>query len=63
MHLVIINKMNIALKEADETEYWLKKLQSGEYITPCQYESMHNDNEEIIKILTKIIKTMKQKIL
>ena len=58
-----INKMNIALKEADETEYWLKKLQSGEYITPCQYESMHNDNEEIIKILTKIIKTMKQKIL
>jgi four helix bundle protein len=58
-----INKLNIALKEADETEYWLKKLQSGEYITTCQYESMHNDNEEIIKILTKIIKTMKQKIL
>ena len=55
--------MNIALKEADETGYWLKKLQSGEYITLCQYESMHNDNEEIIKILTKIIKTMKQKIL
>ena len=58
-----INKLNIALKEADETGYWLRKLQSGEYITACQYESMHNDNEEIIKILTKIIKTMKQKIL
>ena len=58
-----INKLNIALKESDETEYWLKKLYSGGYITQKSYESMHDDNEEIICILTKIIKTMKQKII
>ena len=57
-----INKLNIALKESDETEYWLKKLLSGGYITQKGYDSMHRDNEEIICILTKIIKTMKEKI-
>ena len=57
-----INKLNIALKEADETEFWLKKLLHGEYITQYQFESMYQDNDEIIKILTKIIKTMKAKI-
>ena len=56
-----VSKMNIALKEADETDYWLGKLYTGNYITEHQYQSMHNDNEEIVKILTKIIKTMKQK--
>ena len=57
-----INKLNIALKEADETEFWLKKLLHGDYITPYQYESMYQDNDEIVKILTKIIKTMKSKL-
>ena len=56
-----INKLNIALKEADETGFWLKKLRHGGYITDRQYESMGNDNEEIVKILTKIIKTMKNR--
>jgi four helix bundle protein len=56
-----VNKLSIALKEADETSYWLKKLLSGDYITTYQFDSMYSDNEEIIKILTKIIKTMKQK--
>ena len=54
-----ISKLNIALKEANETDYWLKKLLSGDYITPNQYQSMHQDNEEIIKILVSIIKTCK----
>jgi len=56
-----INKLSIALKEADETEYWLKKLFQGGYIDLKGYESMHRDNDEIVSILTKIIKTMKQK--
>ena len=56
-----VNKLNIALKEADETEYWLKKLLQGDYITQRQYNSMYADNEEIVKILTKIIKTMKSR--
>ena len=57
-----LNKQNIALKEADETEFWLKKLLHGDYITQYQYESMYQDNDEIVKILTKIIKTMKSKL-
>ena len=56
-----INKLQIALKEADETEYWLKKLHTSGYINQKGYDSMHQDNEEIVSILTAIIKTMKQK--
>ncbi|MBQ8154184.1 MAG: four helix bundle protein [Prevotella sp.] len=56
-----VNKLNIALKEADETEFWLKKLYKGDYITEKQYDSMHRDNDEIVRLLTSIIKTMKQR--
>ena len=56
-----VNKLSIALKEADETEYWLKRLLTGGLITQPQFESMFNDNEEIVKILTSIIKTMKER--
>lgn len=55
-----INKLSIALKEADETIFWLKTLHSGDYITEKQMESMISDNEEIIRILVKIIKTSKE---
>ena len=56
-----ISKLSIALKEADETEYWLKRLYRGGYINKEGYESMHQDNDEIVSILTKIVKTMKEK--
>ena len=56
-----ISKLSIALKEANETEYWLKNLFYGDYITERQYTSMFNDIEEIIKILVKSIKTLKLK--
>lgn len=56
-----ISKLSIALKEANETEYWLKNLFYGDYITERQYTSMFNDVEEIIKILVKSIKTLKIK--
>ena len=42
-----INKLNIALKEANETEYWLELLIRTEYITREQYESINNDSTEI----------------
>ena len=54
-----INKLNIALKEANETEYWLELLISTEYITREQYESINNDSTEINKLLISIIKTTK----
>lgn len=52
-----ISKMNISLKEAAETEYWLDLLKESEYIKPNEYESINNDCGEIKKLLTTIIKT------
>ena len=49
-------KMNIALKEACETEYWLELLFESEYIDESSYASIINDNRELIKILTMIVK-------
>ena len=50
-------KMNIALKEASETEYWLELLFQTDYLTEIQYESIMADCKEINKILTTIVKT------
>ena len=49
-------KMSIALKEASETEYWLDLLHESEYIDESSYTSIMNDNIELIKILTRIVK-------
>ena len=54
-----INKLNIALKEANETEYWLELLIRTEDITREQYGSINNDSTEINKLLISIIKTTK----
>lgn len=59
--LDFINKLSIALKEADETTYWLKCLYGGEYITETQFKSMYNDIQEITRILVKIVKTTKER--
>jgi four helix bundle protein len=50
-------KMNIALKEASETEYWLELLHETEFIDQKQYDSIQNDCIELIKILTSILVT------
>ena len=57
-----IHKLEIALKEAKEAHYWLEKLLVGEYINDVGYQSMSNDNIEIIKLLTSIIITKKRNI-
>ena len=56
------NKMNIALKEANETEYWLMLLKDSEYIDDQIYKSTHHDCSELIKLLASIVKTSKEKI-
>ena len=55
-----VSKLSIALKEANETEYWLKALYQGKFIDEKGFQSLFNDNEEIIKILVKSIKTIKK---
>lgn len=50
------SKMNIALKEANETYYWLRLLHSTDYLTDKEFKSMEKDNKEIIAILVSICK-------
>ena len=55
-----LTKLTIALKEANETKYWLGRLHSGKNLTDKEYESIKMDNEEIIKILTSITGKVKR---
>ena len=54
------SKMNIALKEASETEYWLELLFESGYINETEFNSIYTDCQELIKILTSITKTQAQ---
>lgn len=53
-----ISKLNIALKEAGETDYWLDVIHSAEYFTDDEYQSLKEDNDELLKLLTSIIKLL-----
>ena len=55
-----INKLSIALKEADETQYWLELLYESGIINENTFSSLNNDLKEIIAIITSSIKTAKQ---
>ena len=54
-----INKLNIALKEANETEYWLELIHESGIIDDKQFDSIYNDCGKISATLIKIIKTTK----
>ena len=54
-----ISKMNIALKEADETDYWLRLLRDSDVIEEVEFESLQKDVKQIIGTLVKIIKSSK----
>jgi four helix bundle protein len=53
------HKLCIAQKEINETIYWLELLKATDYLIEKEFESIHNDAIEIIKILTSIIKSIK----
>ena len=55
----LIHKMAIALKEANETEYWILLLHETNYLTAKESESLLSDNTELLKLLTSIIKSTK----
>ena len=55
-----LTKMTIALKEANETRYWLKRLYAFGSLSEREYSSIICDNEEIISILTIITRTTKE---
>jgi four helix bundle protein len=54
-----INKMNVALKEANETEYWLMLLKDSNFIVEKSFISIQNDCIELIRLLASIVKSSK----
>lgn len=52
-------KLNIALKEASETEYWLELLHESDYIDNKSFNDIYCDCQEVLKILISITKTQK----
>ena len=54
-----LNKMNVALKEINETEYWLMLLKDSSIISKKEFDSIYIDCVELIKILASIVKTAK----
>ena len=54
-----VSKMNIALKEASETKYWIRLLASTSYLTEAEAASILNDCVELEKILVSIVKSSK----
>lgn len=57
-----VHKLAIALKEANETMYWLKVLYGSEFISKNQYDELMNNLDEIYKILFSSVKTAKEKL-
>ena len=57
-----VAKMNIALKEAAETEYWLELLHETDYIDSTAFESIYKDCNELNKLLISIIKSANYKL-
>ena len=53
------NKMNIALKEASESGFWIDLLHDTQYISDKEYESVFADCKRFIAVLTKIVKATK----
>lgn len=55
-------KLTIALKEANETLYWLRLMKATDYLTEKEFLSMEADAKELVAILVSITKTLKSKL-
>jgi four helix bundle protein len=54
------SKMNIALKEANETDYWLCLLKDTKYINEKMFKSMQSDCQELVAMLISTVKTSRK---
>jgi len=57
-----IHKMAIAQKECNETLYWLELLRATDYLEKEAFESLHSDANELIRLITSIIKSSKREL-
>lgn len=58
--LPIFSKITIALKEAEETQYWLELLFQANIINETEFKSMYSDADELIALLVSTLKTYKK---
>ena len=56
-----IHKLAIAQKECDETLYWLELLENAEFLSTEEFESIHKQCNEVMKIITSALMTSKKK--
>ncbi|MEA9413241.1 four helix bundle protein [Flavobacterium sp. PL02] len=55
-----IHKLSIAQKECDESMYWLEILKETDYVSTIEFESLHQQCNEVLKIIRSIIITSKK---
>jgi len=58
-----IHKLSIAQKECDESMYWLEILKETDFISTIEFDSIHNQCNEVLKIIRSIIITTKKKLI
>ena len=56
-----IHKFAIAQKEANESVYWLELLKATDYLNEKEFENINNDAIAILKLITSILKTTKNR--
>ncbi len=54
-----IHKLAIAQKEANETLYWLELLEATNYFSKKEFQSLFDECDELMCIITSVIKTAK----
>ena len=54
-----LNKMNIALKEANETKYWLMLLKDTFYINQSEFPKISSSCNEVLSLLAAIVRSTK----
>ena len=57
-----LSKMQISLKECNETDYWLQLLHDNGYLNDVQFDSINKDRVRIHKLLNAIVSTTRRKI-
>lgn len=57
-----IHKLSIAQKECDESLYWLELLHQSDFLEEIEFKAIHNDANELLKMLRSSILTTKQNI-
>jgi four helix bundle protein len=56
-----IYKMTVAQKECDETRYWLELLLAADFVPQTEYEILHAEATQLLKMIRSIVLTTKSK--